>query len=371
MIRAALATYLLLYVTALAGPAEDARAASDRLLAAAEDLTRAEGRRDRVAALTGVVGAYEAGLAALRTAVLDARTREAGLRAELAARDDQLSRVLAVLTSLEAAPETFLLLHPSGPLDTARAGMVAADVAPALQAEVADLREILGELGELMAIREAAVDTLADGLRGVERARMALTQAISDRTELPPRTATDNAAMLALIEAAETLDAFASNLAATGPASEGTGFADLRGTLPLPVSGRVLRGAGEADAAGVVRPGWLLATQPRALVTAPRASTIRYAGPLLDYGNVIILEPENGYLVVLAGLGTLLVRQGEIVGTGAALGMMPGEAPESEDILTDFREGGGQVASETLYIEVREAETPVDPADWFRTGRDG
>ena len=38
-------------------------------------------------------------------------------------------------------PRTFLLLHPSGPLDTARAGMVAADVAPALQAEVDELRE--------------------------------------------------------------------------------------------------------------------------------------------------------------------------------------------------------------------------------------
>jgi septal ring factor EnvC (AmiA/AmiB activator) len=200
---------------------------------------------------------------------------------------------------------------------------------------------------------------------------MALTQAISDRTELPPRTATDSAAMLALIEAAETLDAFASNLVITGPQTEGGGFAEAKGTLPLPVTGRILRGPGEADAAGVVRPGWLVVTQPRALVTAPHAATVRYAGPLLDYGNVIILEPENGYLLVLTGLGTLLVEQGEIVGNGAALGLMPGVVAETDDILTEIREGGGQQATETLYIEAREAETPVDPADWFRTGRDG
>jgi len=369
MIRTALAA-LLIATPAFAEPAADARAASEQLLEAAEALTRAEARRDRVAALTGVVQAYEAGLAALRTAILQARIREASIRAELSARDDQLARILAVLASLEAEPETFLLLHPSGPLDTARAGMVAADVAPALQAEVNELREILTELAELADIREGAVETIGRGLEGIERARMALTQAISDRTDLPERVATDDAAMLALIDAAETLDAFAANFAATGSAARGAGFSEARGNLPLPVAGRVLRRAGEPDGAGVVRPGWLVATAPRALVTAPRAGTVRYAGPLLDYGNVIILEPENDYLLVLTGLGTLLAERGEVVGTGAALGLMPGEEQASGDILAEIGEGGGQQAGETLYIEVREAETPVDPATWFRAGRD-
>ncbi|MDJ1008210.1 MAG: peptidoglycan DD-metalloendopeptidase family protein [Paracoccaceae bacterium] len=370
MIRAFLALWLLA-APALADPAADAAAASQRLLDAADALEAAELRRDRVAALTGVVQAYEAGLAALRAAVLDARTREAALLAQFQARDDQLARVLAVLTSIEAAPETFLLLHPSGPLDTARAGMVAADVAPALQAEIADLRDLLEELAALTAIRENATGTLGRGLDGIEAARMALTRAISDRTELPAPVASDDAAMMALIEAAETLDAFAASIAATGQAAPATGFAEAKGDLPLPVAGRLLRGAGAADAAGIRRPGWLLATAPRALVTAPRAATVRYAGPLLDYGNVIILEPESGYLLVFAGLGTLYAGRGEIVGRGAALGLMPGAAADQGTILAEIREGGGQEASETLYIEVREAETPVDPADWFRTGRDG
>lgn len=370
MIRAGLVAFLLAS-PAFGSPAEDARAASGRLVAAAEALTRAETRRDRVAALTEVIAAYEAGLASFRTALLEARTRETVLRGELSARDDQLARILAVLASLERAPETFLLLHPSGPLDTARAGMIAGEIAPALQAEVAELRAVLGEIRELGAIREAASGTLERGLAGVEAARRDLTEAISERTDLPPRLATDDAAMLALIEAAETLDAFATGLAGQGSDREGTGFAEDRGNLPMPVTGRILREAGAPDAAGVERPGWLVATAPRALVTAPRASTVRYAGPLLDYGNVIILEPENGYLLVLAGLGTVFVRQGEIVGTGAALGLMPGATPPAGEILAEIREGGGQQASETLYIEAREAETPVDPALWFRTGRDG
>ncbi|MEL7105990.1 MAG: peptidoglycan DD-metalloendopeptidase family protein [Pseudomonadota bacterium] len=368
MIRAAIIA-LLAALPAAADPAQDARDAASNLLAAAESLAAAERRADRVAALTETVQAYEDGLSALRTAILAARTRETALRAELDARDDQLSRILAVLASLQSAPETFLLLHPSGPLDTARAGMVAADVAPALQGEVAELKTLLEELQTLTAIRTGAADQLSDALSGIEAARKALTQAISDRTPLPVPVAEDDAAMIALVEAAETLGAFAANL---GPGdAPPTGFSAAKGTLALPVSGRLLRSAGEADAAGVARPGWLLATPPRALVTAPRASTVRYAGPLLDYGNVIILEPESGYLLVLGGLGEMLVTRGMIVGTGEAVGMMPGFDANPTELLAKIGDGSGQEASETLYIEVREAETPVDPADWFWTGRQG
>lgn len=370
MIRAILLLTLILSGPATADPGKDAEAASEQLLEAANTLALANTRRDRVAALTATVQAYEGGLSALRTAILDARTRETVLQSQLNARDDQLARVLAVLTTFQSAPETFLLLHPSGPVATARAGMVAADVAPALQSEVAEIREILSELQSLKAVRIGAANSLVEGLEGVEDARKALTQAISDRTDLPSRFAEDDAAMLALVDAAETLDALAINLGPS-PNSSATGFEEAKGSLPLPVAGRLLRSAGERDAAGIARPGWLLATEPRALVTAPRASTVRYAGPLLDYGNVIILEPESGYLLVFTGLGEIFVDRGAIVGSGAALGLMPGIATIAGDILAEIREGSSQAASETLYIEVREAETPVDPADWFLTGRQG
>ena len=74
-----------------------------------------------------------------------------------------------------------------------------------------------------------------------------------------------------------------------------------RGHLPLPVKGQVIRGFGEKDAAGIARPGLVIATEPRALVTAPVAATIRYRGPLLDYGNVMILEPDAALCWCLPG----------------------------------------------------------------------
>ena len=118
--------------------------------------------------------------------------------------------------------------------------------------------------------------------------------------------------------------------AATGSAARGAGlFRGAGKSAPPGWRGASCAGPASRDGAGVVRPGWLVATAPRALVTAPRAGTVRYAGPLLDYGNVIILEPENDYLLVLTGLGTLFAERGEVVGTGAALGLMPGEEQAS------------------------------------------
>jgi septal ring factor EnvC (AmiA/AmiB activator) len=138
------------------------------------------------------------------------------------------------------------------------------------------------------------------------------------------------------------------------------------------VLGTLLRSYGEADAAGVTRPGLVYATRPNALVTAPWPASVRYAGPLLDYGNVIILEPEGGYLLVLAGLGALYVGAGGLVSSGTAVGLMPGgaEAPD-EELLASPPQGSGGGLTETLYIEVRETGAPVDPAEWFtETGRD-
>jgi murein hydrolase activator len=116
----------------------------------------------------------------------------------------------------------------------------------------------------------------------------------------------------------------------------------------------------------------VLATRPGALVTAPWPASVRYAGPLLDYGNVIILEPEGGYLLILAGIETLYVGTDALVSGTAPLGLMPGQ-PESgtEELIVATPQGGGVALTETLYMELRENGAPVDPANWFTDlGRD-
>ena len=375
MLRAAALSLGLTLAAPLAMPGVAAQSVAEQAATAAADLQvavtaleEATGARDRVAALSQTIRAYETGLAALREALRQASLRETALTLQFNAQRDQIAQLIGVLSQLEAEPGPLQLLHPTGPLGTARSGMILADVTPSLQAEAARLRAELQELRDLRDLQVAAGQTLARGLTVAQTARTALSQAISDRTELPRRFTEDPDVLRGLLESADTLGAFAAGLAPDQADAED--FASAKGRLVLPVLGSVLLRPDEVDAAGVQRPGLTLATRPRALVTAPWPATIRYRGPLLDYGNVMILEPGGGYLLILAGLGTVYGDVGEVVAQGAPLGLMGGAEPELADILAASEEGGGARETETLYLELRQGAEPVNPEDWFTAGRD-
>lgn len=357
-----LALFALLALPAQAQTAaETARRAATQLSQAAQALDQAQGARDRVAALTQVVKAYEEGLSALREGLRQVAIRDRALTSDLRTREGEVGRLIAALQTIERAPAPLLLMHPSGALGTARSSMMLGAVAPALNARAQTLRDDLQALRELRLLEESAADSLSLGLSGVQEARVALSEAIAERTDLPPRLAEDGARIAALLGRVDTLEAFAAGLGALPP----TAAAELTLPVPLPVVGRRLRGFDQPDAAGIRRPGLVLATAAGAIVTAPAAGTIRYAGPLLDYGNVIILEPRPGTLLVFAGLAEVYARPAEILRAGAPLGLMGGTSPGHAENLRDTATDGGVSRPETLYIEVREGGEPRDPATWF------
>lgn len=363
MIRLAALLVMLTASAAVGGVAEDAAAASADLQTAVAALQEAEGAKDRVAALTRTIKAYEEGLAALREALRQAELRETQLTLQFQTKRDRIAQLLGVLSRIDAEPGPLLLLHPTGPLGTVRSGMMLADVTPALQGEVNGLKAQLQELSDLRRLQKAAGETLGQGLAAAQLARSDLSQAMSDRTKLPKRFTEDPEVLKGLLESADTLEAFAAGLALddTGNAS----FADQQGKLDLPALGTLLLKPNETDVRGVTRPGMTLATRPGALVTSPWAATIRYRGPLLDYGNVMILEPGGGYLMVLGGLDQVYGEVGEVIAKGAALGLMGGVAAGRDDLLAPAQEGSGGRETETLYIELRQGAKPVDPMAWF------
>ncbi|WP_415922612.1 murein hydrolase activator EnvC family protein [Tateyamaria sp. SN6-1] len=361
--------------TAQDGPGALAEAAGQALSLASEQLEAAEGARDRVRALTQTIQAYEDGLAAMRGGLRQAAIREDQLRRQLRARDAEIARLLAVLQTMSPDDAPVAFLHPDGPEGTARAGMLLAELTPALNQRAATLRRDLEDVETLRLLQEDAAARLRTGLTEVQSARTALNQAMAERTDLPTRFTADPIRTALLLASAETLDAFSSGLADivvdeaawTPPQLE-----DRIGALPLPVRGVLLRASGEADAAGIARPGLLLATRPGALVTSPTEATLRYVGPLLDFGTVVMLEPRPGTLFVLAGLGVTYGQAGDIIAEGAPLGLMGGlPGDQTGASSTTDGEGAGATRSETLYIEVRQDNTTEDPEGWFSIDKDG
>ncbi len=364
-----------------ASPVLAQNAASEAALAAAQQLEQAsialneaEGARDRVKALTDTIQAYEAGLSAMRDSLRRAALREAQLTAELRAREDEVAQLLGVLQTIETTAPPVLMLHPSGPLGAARTGMMLSEVAPGLNARAQSLARDLQEVQTLRQLQQSAKETLTQGLTGVQDARTQLSTAIADRTNLPRRFVEDPVRTAILISSTETLEGFASGLSEISEGEIPESDADIsaqKGDIALPTHGIILHRAGETDAAGVTRPGVVLGTRSRALVVSPTAATIRYRGPLLDLGNLIILEPQPGLLFVFSGLQEVYGQAGEVIPQGTPVGLMPGESPEIGAIMSTSGDGTGTDRSETLYIEVRQNNSPVDPETWFRTDKDG
>ncbi len=354
--------------------ATQARSAAEALSDASVQLTEAESARDRVRALTQTIQAFEKGLSAMRDGLRQVAIQEARLSARLSARDEEIASLLAALQNIGSSESPVALLHPSGPTGTARAGMLLAEVTPALNEQAAKLRRDLEDAQVLRALQTDAADRLQLGLEQVQAARTALNQAIANRTDLPRRFTNDPVRTAILIASSETLDGFASGLSRL--AVDETDAPELslknrKGALPLPAQGVVLRRAGEADAAGIERPGLILATRPRAILISPSAATIRYTGPLLDLGQVIILEPEAETLFIFAGLDVVYGQAGQVLDEGAPLGLMGAkEAINGSELSTDGDDTGTD-RTETLYIEVRRENIPQDPSEWFLTDKDG
>lgn len=348
---------LLVFLGLPAVAQEAAQDAALQIQAAQEQLIAAESARDRIAALTQTVQAYEAGLAAMREGQRDIALQEAILTDELLLRREALSQLLGVLSAISTTPQPVLRAGPQGPLNSARAGMLVADVTPGLRAEVAEVTKLLDETRALRAAQEAAAQTLADGLQGAQTARAALGQAVSERTDLPARFEDDPVQTALLVASAQTLDTFAAQVAATRP--EETTVLTPQGNLPLPVEGVVLPDDGSG------REGVRIGAAPRALVTTPLPATILFEGPLLDYGTVVILEPAADVLFVMAGFAEVFGTAGQVLPAGAPIGLLGAVQGYDDGILTENAgfETGQPV--QALYLEVRQGQSSVNPDAWF------
>ncbi|MFQ1702300.1 murein hydrolase activator EnvC family protein [Loktanella agnita] len=350
---------LALLLICLAFPAtgqEAAQAAAQRLQAAGEKLIAAESARDRISALTETVQAYEDGLIAMREGLRQVTLQEAALSTDLATQREEVAQLLGVLSTIRRTPDPVLQAHPAGALGATRAGMMVADVTNGLQTRVVILRDQVEQAQRLRDWREKATQELADGLQGAQTARTALGQAMSERTDPPLRFEEDPVQIALLVAGAESLGSFANQMRRTGLAPEIT--ITPSGNLPLPAGGIVL------PTTNTERPGIRIAAQPGALVASPAPATVLFRGALLDYGNVVILEPTTDVLFILAGLKEVFVEPGEIVETGAPLGLM-GDETDVDGNLTENAIFDWGDAQQTLYLEVREGQSPTNPDSWF------
>ena len=345
-----------------------ARKAQQSLDSAWNKLERSKSAKDRLSALTDAIISFEESLSLARDSLRQISVLEARAQQKLLVEEEAYGELIGVLLSIDKSPIQAELLHPDGPMSTARGGMLIADLLPALEEKVQSLRSDLEAARYLSELQYQVTLDLQVGLVALQETRAALGRAIADRDDLPKRFVEDPAQTAILLAAADTLDIFADGLSLIAKNEVEGSLPDIttrKGTLPMPVQGKVIRYFNEADAAGIKRPGIVVATSDNALVRTPTAATIRYRGPLLDYGLVSILEPQKDILYILAGLSTVYGDIGEVLPAGSPVGLMGmSEIFDEKNLIETLNESAG-LRGETIYIEVRVNKAPENPLTWF------
>ena len=329
---------------------------------------------------------------------------EEAIRHSLEARRNVIADVLASLQRLGLKPPPAILVRPDDILKTIRTSMLLGAVLPQLRDQAETLATDLTELTRVRTSITADRDTLASQvaalgaetvrLQGLVDARQraqadaeaSLGQERVRATDLA-RQATSLKDLIGRMEGGVAMARKAAEAAhaaedsqrkaaeadsesikakvAAGPFRDAARlqpavpFADTKGLLPLPASGRFVKYYGQPDGFGGSEKGMSLATPPRAIVTSPADGWVAFSGPYRTYGQVLILNLGGGYYSVLAGMGHVDVAPGQFVLSGEPVGAMGDGTVKTAAAIAL---GAGDPV---LYVELRKDGAAVDPSPWW------
>ena len=221
---------------------------------------------------------------------------------------------------------------------------------------------------EYLAYQKEKLEREAATLRAIERERkkeeVRLLAAKERRQELLAGLRQQKQGHLASIERLKQSAAELARIIAelekkrkTRPATKPAGgnFADLRGGLPWPVSGRLISRFGThkdpLTKVNSFQPGVDIDASAGEQVRAVAAGSVAYSGFLRGYGKFLILSHGGGYYTLYARLEDVFVDTGSPVAAGDVLGTVSAEASAL---------GSG------FHFEVRQGKSQEDPERWLR-----
>lgn len=286
------------------------------------------------------------------TAALAAQERLSAVQAQIVADTAARARARNALeASLIAAAFAERRIDPNA----VRSGIAARALGPAYQAEQSRRALALSAARSAESEITAEQSILADAQAAIAEERgdlvMLLARQRSTQARLTRESEAAQQRARTLAREARTLR----ELAARVQQASRRGAAAPRGPSVVPAAwvapahGRITRAYGVRDAGGPAAQGVTVRTDSGAQVVSPAAGEVAYAGSFRSYGNVLILNLDGGYAVVLTGLEAINVQVGQTVRAGQVVGQMSEAASSAPE----------------LYVEVRRGDQPVDPGRWL------
>lgn len=337
------------------------------------------------------VQSQETAITAAEERILKLRKEEIILRAELAENQEVLSELLAGLQRLEQNPPPAIVVEPNDVLAALRGAMMFGTIVPELRADAGILAEKLARLNKIRLAVEKEKTTLNGSIINLKTSQIDLGQLIIQKKQLvfdsSGKLEEERRRSGELASKAKSLKQLIADLAAARLKEEAkktklalaleaerkrqeefllrpsVPFSSIKGRLEFPVQGQILKRFGQDDGLGSELRGLAVATRALAQVTSPADGKVEFAGLFRSYGQLLILDAGEGYLVLMAGMKEISAGIGQSVRAGEPVGIM-GKGPSSVTLLGDQI----QEARPVLYVELRKNGEAVDSAPWWIGG---
>jgi len=352
----------------------EARKRGDQL---EDDARKATATADRTASEAAAVAARiqqsEAEIALSQARVVQIDQQRGALRMRIAQRQEPVVRLTAALQLMARRPLVFSLMRADSLHETVYLRAVLETMLPEVQRRTAGLRSEIVRGRQLQDKARAAAIALKESEQALNVRRQQLA-ALESRQRIASRSAQGIASReadraLALAEDTRDIAALMERLRADG--SLRSQLAALPGPVPrperpgsmlvveeaapapeqslglawiLPVSGRIVRGFGDASG-GAPADGVTLAPAAGAQVVAPAAGRVAFAGDYRGYGRILIIDHEGGWTSLITNMGRLDVGVAARVVQGSPLGLA---GPGRPMVTVELRKDGAPVNPLTL-----------------------
>jgi murein hydrolase activator len=343
---------------------------------------------NRLVAMADTAAVQERELAAIEKRQDKLKRSMATINLDLASKQDVMAEILAGLQRLEQNPPPALVVAPDDVLEALRGAMIFGAIVPELRNAARELHDTLSDLKTLRTKFETEAASHAEALQALATSRSEINALITEKKALAITSAQELDAEKkradALAEKATSLQQLLEDLAIEKAKAEAKrtaeekaraeaqrqleekqlepkmAFSKAKGQVSYPVEGQILKGFGAETGLGGRLDGIVITTSKQAQVRSPVAGKVEFAGKFRSYGQMVIVNPGDGYLVLLAGLEQTLASHGQSVKAGEPVGLMgdkPGKLAVSNGLTN--------LTTPVLYVEFRHNGDAVDSTPWW------
>jgi len=325
--------------------------------------TELSGTKKELVSIAGEIKENEVSLSRLETRIQDMQAEQKEIEQRLIEDKGSIGDLILALQRMGRVPTEAVLVRPGAPLETAQSAMLLESILPRLYGRANSLKDDLNRLQDLITSLENDREAAENVARSLKVKHMSMATLIKKREGLYAQTqediqrqqqnierisskAADLKDLVKKLEESEKIKQQQANNVRAAVYTPPSGTSQAR----LPASGVIRVGFNQRDEIGAESQGLKIETRPGGLVVAPMNGQIRYAGNFRNYGQMVIIEHDDGYHSLVAGLDRIDTVVGRYISAGEPVGLMSRSGNNSNPVL---------------YYELRYKGQPVNPARKF------